>query len=60
MLRTERKTTKIPVVIYTNSGDEKDRNKCITYGADEYILKVDSTPESLCRTINRVLEKNNV
>lgn len=55
ILRTDKKTAKIPVVVYTNSNEEANKKKCLTYGADEYILKIDSTPESLCETINRVL-----
>ncbi|MDD3678673.1 MAG: response regulator [Patescibacteria group bacterium] len=57
MLRTDKKTVKIPVIVYTNSGDEGSKNRAITYGADEYILKVDSTPEGLCQTINKVLTR---
>lgn len=58
LLRTDVKTAKIPVVIYTNSGDEEHKKKALFYGADEYILKIDSTPESLCETINKVVSKN--
>lgn len=55
ILKTDVKTAKIPVVIYTNSGDNEHKKKAMIYGADEYILKVDSTPESLCNTINKVV-----
>lgn len=54
-LRSDPKTVKTPVVIYTNYGDQFNREKCLTYGADEFVLKVDSTPESLCKTIRTVL-----
>jgi DNA-binding response OmpR family regulator len=57
LLKTDVKTAKIPVVIYTNSGDIYHKDKALSYGADEYILKVDSTPESLCDTIDRVVKE---
>jgi CheY-like chemotaxis protein len=54
ILRSDSKTVKTPVIVYTNYGDSGNREKCLTYGADEFILKVDSTPESLLRSIERV------
>lgn len=57
MLRSDKATSKIPIVVYTNYGDKYNRDKCITYGADEFVLKVDSTPESLSQTITSVYEK---
>lgn len=60
ILRSDERTVKTPVIIYTNFGDQYNRERCLTYGADEFVLKVDSTPESLCETIKRVLIiKNN-
>lgn len=58
LLKTDVKTAKIPIVIYTNSGDFEHKEKARTYGADEYILKVDATPESLCETINKIITKD--
>lgn len=54
MIRSDARTVKIPVVIYTNFGDIYNREKCMSYGADEFVLKVDSTPEALCETIDKV------
>lgn len=54
ILRSNKKTAKIPIVVYTNFGDKYNREKCLAYGADEFILKVDSTPESLIKTVDRV------
>lgn len=60
ILRSDERTVKTPVIIYTNFGDQYNRERCLTYGADEFVFKVDSTPESLCETIKRVLIiKNN-
>lgn len=56
LLKTNVKTAKLPVIVYTNSGDVEHKKKALCYGADEYILKIDSTPESLCETISRVCD----
>lgn len=58
MLRSDKRTAKVPVVVYTNFGDKYNHDKCMAYGADEFLLKVDTTPESLTETIKKVLEKN--
>lgn len=55
LIRSDKKTAKIPVIVYTNYGDEDNREKCLTYGADEFVLKVDSTPDSLSKTVDKVL-----
>ncbi len=60
MLRADFKTVKTPIVVYTNYGDNFNRDKCLTYGADEFVLKVSSTPESLCQTINRVIAEKEI
>ena len=59
MLRSDRKTALTPIIVYTNYGDVYNREKCLTYGADEFVLKVDSTPQSLTKTIERVYEAKN-
>jgi len=53
MLRSDSKTVRVPIVIYTNFGDNFNREKCMTYGADEFVLKVDSTPEALLETVRK-------
>jgi DNA-binding response OmpR family regulator len=60
MLRCDKRTAMVPVVVYTNHGDEYNREKCMTYGADEFVLKVDTTPEGLSQTINKVYSAKNL
>jgi CheY-like chemotaxis protein len=60
MLRSDRKTVKIPIVVYTNYGDIKNKEQCLTYGADEFILKIDSSPEGLCQTIGKILTERKI
>lgn len=57
LIRTDKRTVKIPVVVYTNYGDHYNREKCLAYGADEFVLKVDSTPDSLSKTISKVYQR---
>jgi len=54
MLRSDKKTAMVPVVIYTNYGDKYNKEKCLEYGADEFVLKIDSTPDALSKTVERV------
>lgn len=58
MLRSDKRTARIPIIVYTNYGDKYNRDKCLTYGADEFVLKVDSTPDSLSQTLKKVMSKN--
>lgn len=60
ILRSDVKTVKIPIIIYTNFGDSYNREKCLTYGADEFLLKVDATPTSLCDTVAKVVSLKTV
>lgn len=53
-LRTESSTIKIPIIVYTNFGDNFNREKALGYGADEFLLKTDITPEDLSETIQKV------
>lgn len=60
MIRMDRKTALVPVIVYTNYNDIRNKERCITYGADEFILKVDTNPEGLCQTINKVLTEKKI
>lgn len=58
ILRQDKRTVKVPIIVYTNYGDPFNKAKCLTYGADEFLLKVEATPESLCKTVNKVLKED--
>jgi two-component system alkaline phosphatase synthesis response regulator PhoP len=60
IIRQDERTVKTPVLVYTNYGDNFNREKCLTYGADEFILKVDTTPNSLCEAIKKVINLKEV
>lgn len=53
-LRTESSTIKVPVIVYTNFGDNFNREKALSYGADEFLLKTDITPEDLSEAIQKI------
>ncbi len=58
LIRSNIKTTKLPVIVYTNSCDKKNKQKCLSYGADEFVLKINSTLDSLVKTINKVVSND--
>jgi DNA-binding response OmpR family regulator len=60
MIRSDRKTAKTPVIVYTNYGDIKNKEKCLLYGADEFILKIDTDPEGLCQSVSRLLTERKI
>lgn len=60
MIRLNQKTALTPIIVYTNYNDIKNKEKCITYGADEFILKIDTDPDGLCQTINRILTERKI
>lgn len=60
MIRLDKKTALTPIIVYTNYNDIKNKEKCITYGADEFVLKIDTDPDGLCQTINRILTERKI
>lgn len=52
-LRTESSTIKVPIIVYTNFGDNFNREKALSYGADEFLLKTEITPEDLSEAIKK-------
>jgi len=57
-IRANNKTTKIPVILLTARGEESDRIRGLSMGADDYITKPFSVPELLAR-VNAVLRRSN-
>jgi len=57
-IRANSKTAKIPVILLTARGEESDRLRGLSMGADDYMTKPFSVPELLAR-INAVLRRSN-
>jgi DNA-binding response OmpR family regulator len=56
-LRTDEKNANIPIVMFTNLGQEEDKKKAFSLGADGYLVKADFDIESLERVIREQVVK---
>ncbi|MCR4924095.1 MAG: response regulator transcription factor [Lachnospiraceae bacterium] len=59
VLKELRSSSKVPVIMLTARGDEKDELKGFEYGVDEYISKPFS-PKILVARVNAILRRSNV
>lgn len=57
-IRANSKTSRIPIVLLTARGEESDRVRGLSTGADDYVTKPFSVPELVAR-INAVLRRAN-
>ncbi|KKU47627.1 hypothetical protein A3H10_04310 [Candidatus Uhrbacteria bacterium RIFCSPLOWO2_12_FULL_46_10] len=56
-LKVNDKTSKIPVIILTNLGQDEDRTKGLTMGAIGYIVKSNMTPGDVVRKVREFLKQ---
>jgi len=57
LLKKDKETRKIPVVIVSNVGEPQDINRGFKLGADDYFLKIKYTPSKLAETLKDHLLK---
>lgn len=57
LLKKDKQTKKIPVVIVSNVGEPQDINRGFKLGADDYFLKIKYTPNKLAETLKEHLLK---
>ncbi len=57
-IRANGKTSKIPIILLTARGEESDRVRGLSTGADDYVTKPFSVPELIAR-VNAVLRRAN-
>ena len=50
-------TKKIPVIMLTNLGQDEDKKKGKDLGAEDYVVKADSTPAQVLERVEKVLKK---
>ncbi len=55
MLRAAPETAKIPVVVYTNLGSEKDEETIMSKGAVKYLQKSDYDPQQVVEIVKQIL-----
>lgn len=59
-LRSEPKTTKTPIIVYTNYDNQDFIKRSNIYGADEFLLKLDASPEKLYQAVNQLITKGEI
>lgn len=50
-------TERVPVIVFTNLGQEEDRNECMKLGARDYIVKASMDIDEVLNMVKRELEK---
>lgn len=56
-LKADPRTQKIPVVILTNYGEQKNMKEAFSFGAADFLVKYFSTPREVVDKIKVILEK---
>ncbi len=54
-LKKDDQTKKIPVVVLTNLGQDSDRQEIMQLGADDYLVKPETTPSELISLIKKYI-----
>ena len=57
-LKSNDQTKHIPVIILTNLGDEQNRKRALSLGADDYLVKAGHDLESVNKIVNKVLKNS--
>jgi len=55
-LKLDPDTKKIPVVMLTNLGRDKDIKTALSLGAVKYITKVDNTPKEVVKQVEQIID----
>lgn len=56
-LKNDPRTQKIPVVILTNYGEQKNMKEAFSFGAADFLVKYFSTPREVVDKVKNILEK---
>lgn len=56
-LSEDEKIKTIPVIVLSNLGQQSDREKAISLGAKEYLIKADHSLESIINVINKYTQQ---
>lgn len=55
-LRSDKKTTKLPIILLTNLGQKEDVERGLKLGADGYLIKAHFTPSEVIAKIEEALK----
>lgn len=56
-LKKDEKTKMIPTIIITNFGQEDNIKKAFALGAEDFVLKYQTTPKEVAKKINEILNR---
>jgi len=56
-LKADPNTKKIPIVVLTNLGDEQNRKRALSLGAEDYLVKAGHDLDSVNKIVNKILKK---
>lgn len=56
-LKKDEKTKTVPIIIITNFGQEDNIKKAFTLGAEDFVLKYQTTPKEVAKKINEILDR---
>lgn len=59
LLKSDPKTNKFPIILFSNLGDKEDIEKGILLGAEDYIPKANFTPDEVVKRVRTFLTKRN-
>ncbi|MBU1292351.1 response regulator [Patescibacteria group bacterium] len=57
-IKQDPQTSKIPVIILSNLGQEEEVKKGLDLGANDYLIKAHFTPDEIIRKVKAVLKNN--
>ncbi len=56
-MRKEKSLDKVPIIMLTNLGQKEDIDKGKEFGANDYLVKANTTPAEVVEKINEVLSR---
>ncbi len=55
-LREQKKFKKTPIIMLTNLGQNEDKKRGDEYGATDYLVKANTTPNDVVKKINEIIK----
>lgn len=57
-VKKDPKTKNIPIIVFTNLNNARDRRKASELGATDYLVKADHDPEYIFNQVKEIIEEN--
>ncbi|EKE15721.1 MAG: Chemotaxis histidine kinase CheA [uncultured bacterium] len=55
-VKDKSETKKIPFIVLTNLFSDEDKKEALALGADEYLVKADTTPKNLVEKVKNIIK----